>query len=761
MAKPKKKKKPIYYPQAHLMYQLGYGSISQGLNTSNLADGGKIKNGPTIARLKGSYNPVAAANTLNSTSKEGIEMSKSFLNLDNHKIPFLIPEIRFYKIVGGEAIPIYLPVSNEYDLDSNGVYNFKDKVFSGGGVELTGFTVTLSGKNPYDVTRKFLNASLSLKLENVASVFTEREGFASIADLFTVRAPSGRPIAGAKAPIDGNALSRGRNCHIGVTFGYAVPDFHEEQVFTIEEGRAIIKQQAAFNLFYSGHNLNLSPDGSATIEVNYTGFMQSLTDFYSDLSSAAEDKADVSLKATFDKKSGSVSKNINPPKEKKKGEDGSEKEPKEKSYTDIQFFFQTIVGRLLAANKIHSIEFKDTEKYFEKSAAGGKPSSGPPPTAASKSPASNSPQAIQKNPEQLLESRLTNYFTFGDFLAEYFKVMVMHLKNAEGIINYKHKKTKEIKNEKAAIKAKQEIKRFREDFKKLTVLMADCEVVTNTAPNKTKTKKINISDIPISVDSLYTLVFDSLTTKGIGFYDMNQFLTGFCSDLLSKSLLTNSSGGGFIKETVLTTILVTGRKLRQKVFKGSIKADDIPERNGSFTFKNISTTSQYFLFCQQPTQKTGVVGKGNTAEDAYNGIFEIKPNKDKGMVKSVSFSKISQPAREAFLVVTAGDVYDELRIPHNATANLIGNNMFLPGSMVFVDPSELGFGHPSDSESAAQRLGIGGYYTVEVVKHSYSNGAIETALDLKFNHFPDGLGGAGLTKSQSQSIKKFQSLTGV
>ncbi len=110
------------------------------------------------------------------------------------------------------------------------------------------------------------------------------------------------------------------------------------------------------------------------------------------------------------------------------------------------------------------------------------------------------------------------------------------------------------------------------------------------------------------------------------------------------------------------------------------------------------------------------------------------------------------------MVVTAGDVYDELRIPHNATATFVGNNLFLPGSMAFIDPDSLGFGHPGDTESAAQKLGLGGYYTIETVKHSYSAGAIETQLTLKFNHFPDGKGGAGLSKTQAQSIKKVQSI---
>ncbi len=172
---------------------------------------------------------------------------------------------------------------------------------------------------------------------------------------------------------------------------------------------------------------------------------------------------------------------------------------------------------------------------------------------------------------------------------------------------------------------------FSSDLKKLTVLMADCEI-TDDRPDG-KTTKLNVADIPISVDSLYTLVFDKLTSLGSGFYDMNSFMTSFCPALLSKALQTDSAGGSIIKKTTIQTLLMTGRGLRRKVYKGSVKFDDIPDRNGSFTRDNIATTDQYFLFCQKPSSNTKVVGSGRLAEDASNGIFAIRPNKDKGFGK--------------------------------------------------------------------------------------------------------------------------------
>tara|TARA_Y100000114_G_C11761744_1_gene330165 strand:+ start:1264 stop:3501 length:2238 start_codon:yes stop_codon:yes gene_type:complete len=744
-----KQKKPIYFPQSHLMYEVVYNS-SSALSKSSFD---KVPDGPAVARLAGTYNPTAAVNVLQPTSKRGIEISKNFLNLDNHKIPFLTPEIRLYKIVGNKAIPIYMPVASDFSFDSDGLIK-KDKVFSGAGVELQSLSITLAGKNPYDVTRKFLNASLNIRVENISIIFEEKEGFAPIADLFTVRSPLAQPLSQGAGNAGGGALQSGRNCHVGVTFGYASPDFYDESVFTAEEGTAIIQQQAAFNLFYAGHDLNLAPDGSATIAVKYTGYMKSLEDFYSDMSSNGSIKGDFAIKTSFAKDSQSISSNIMPAKEKKNGNNAADPE-QNKDFSDVSKYFSEMLNSLYQKQKIYSTKMENLSLFFNKAAGRTNVQTSAPPGIPPGTAPSGANQA-----EEDIEVTQVSYFNFGDFLTEYFNVMVSHLGDGEEIIRAKRAKN-EIKTDQEAKQALNKLVDFRAHLKNFSVITADCEILADTDQDTKITTRINIADIPISLDTLYTMVFDKLTSKGVGFYDMNAFLTNFCTELLQNSLLSNLKGGNILKESTIKSTLITGRQFKKKIFKGDIKVDDIPPSQGSFTFKNIGVTNNYFIFHQDPTSTTPVVGAGRAAEDALSGIFPIRPNKDKGLVKSVSFSKISQPAREAFLVVTAGDVYDELRIPHNATAKFVGNNLFLPGSMAFIDPSSLGFGHPGDTESAAQRLGIGGYYTVEQVQHDYSNGSIETTLSLKFNHFPDGLGGAGLTKSQAASIKQVQSITGV
>ena len=110
------------------------------------------------------------------------------------------------------------------------------------------------------------------------------------------------------------------------------------------------------------------------------------------------------------------------------------------------------------------------------------------------------------------------------------------------------------------------------------------------------------------------------------------------------------------------------------------------------------------------------------------------------------------------LVVENGALYDELRLPHNATAEMYGNFMFLPGCQVYVDPDTLGFGNPKDSNSAARRLGFGGYYTVSSVATAFAGGTLKTTLQLLFNAFPENDDQPVLKKGQLESIEKMQNL---
>ena len=78
-----------------------------------------------------------------------------------------------------------------------------------------------------------------------------------------------------------------------------------------------------------------------------------------------------------------------------------------------------------------------------------------------------------------------------------------------------------------------------------------------------------------------------------------------------------------------------------------------------------------------------------------------------------------------------------MKMPYNANITMFGNSLFLPGSVIYINPASLGFGDPRNKRSAAARLGIGGYYVVITVSTSYNNGVLETTLTTQHQSWAD------------------------
>ena len=128
---------------------------------------------------------------------------------------------------------------------------------------------------------------------------------------------------------------------------------------------------------------------------------------------------------------------------------------------------------------------------------------------------------------------------------------------------------------------------------------------------------------------------------------------------------------------------------------------------------------------------------GDTKDDSKNGVYHLSLGKDRGLLKGISFSQVNQKYRKEALMLESVSLYDELKMPYNAQISMFGNNMFLPGSTLYINPATIGFGDPRNKRSAAARLGLGGYYVVTSVNTTYSNGTLSTDLTAVFNSWPD------------------------
>ena len=140
--------------------------------------------------------------------------------------------------------------------------------------------------------------------------------------------------------------------------------------------------------------------------------------------------------------------------------------------------------------------------------------------------------------------------------------------------------------------------------------------------------------------------------------------------------------------------------------------------------------------------------------DRNQGVFHLYLGADRGLVKSVSFSKVSaQYLRTARIQQDSLNPLAQLAATYNVDLKLIGNTIFWPGQYIFINPIGFGngLGQPDSCESVSNQLGLGGYHLITEVNNFVESGKFETQVKALFEFSGDGrpsLPGATPTTSQ-------------
>ena len=724
---------PVLFPQAYLVYQQAYKRKENKIKESELESNTAVK----VAKLKGNYKTEAVVSKIfGSVDTKQNKTEKAFLNMETHKISALVPEIRLFKILkegnSKRSIPFYFPITSDFNFDPEGRINLNTRSFSAGAAVIESFSFSFQGKSPYSLSRQFMKASLTIKVDNIGILFEEKPGYAALADLFTIGAGSrSQQVSGFSKGLSQSRLASLQSARIGATIGYSVPRNYE--LFESEEITSIESSRKMLNLTYKTHNLSLSDDGSATVNVTYTGHLESFKNASQfDLLSGPQAKASLELRKTDSRKmAGKINEFFSPSQKKKDPKKPKSSDVSKKTQNDLRKAFSFIIDDLYRNEKIHKISFD--KSYFETKTTSeivGMTAQQRADMSGSKTKATDN-SAKDKNPLTTFDKEIIHYFTFGDFLQSYFKKIKHDLTEAQKQI----KKSKDIEDsdKSATIRG---FASYIKSLEEINILLADVTATTNKLDDEGAVFTKNIADIPISLDNFYTSVYKQITKPGLMFYDLYSFTDGFAKDLLQRSF-DNYPEAKFIKDVTFSVMTYTSSKLRAAINRGEININKLESPNGLFSKKSIEESEEYIVFVQEPSSHSKAVGSGNVRNDSREGIFHLALSKDRGLVKNISFSKISSPSREAALVAVNADMYDELRIPHNASVSMVGNFMFMPLCQVYVDPNSLGFGSPKDLNSAARRLGFGGYYTVTDVTTSFSAGKLDTKLALNFVSFPE------------------------
>jgi len=137
-------------------------------------------------------------------------------------------------------------------------------------------------------------------------------------------------------------------------------------------------------------------------------------------------------------------------------------------------------------------------------------------------------------------------------------------------------------------------------------------------------------------------------------------------------------------------------------------------------------------------------GTGNYAEDIGSGVFHMEIGSNRGLIKTIGFSKTDlQFVREARYMRNGIDGLQQLSSVYTVSVDMFGNTLFYPGMDVWINPYGFGgtaLGSPTDGENGARSLanilGLGGYHTITGVSTTLTPQSFSTTI--KAHHYYSG-----------------------
>ena len=138
-------------------------------------------------------------------------------------------------------------------------------------------------------------------------------------------------------------------------------------------------------------------------------------------------------------------------------------------------------------------------------------------------------------------------------------------------------------------------------------------------------------------------------------------------------------------------------------------------------------------------------GKGIYKDDINKGVFHIEIGSNRGLVKTINFSKTDlQYVREARFMRNGIDGLQQLSSVYSVSIEMFGNTLFYPGMDVWLNPYGFGgtaLGSPTEGgavRSLANTLGLGGYHTITGVSTNLTPSGFVTSIKAQHYYSGDG-----------------------
>jgi hypothetical protein len=272
----------------------------------------------------------------------------------------------------------------------------------------------------------------------------------------------------------------------------------------------------------------------------------------------------------------------------------------------------------------------------------------------------------------------------------------------------------------------------RPEFKKTKVVLGSFNFKNTT---------YNIGEIPVSTAYFFEWMTENVISKGLKSFPLMNFIRSLTNNLINNMLnercATEKSDASieFRTTTSLSTKKLSsgsgGRGLNLKSGNHSLR---------SYIGSNYSSKDVYhyiIIYAMSINDKQQKIGQGDAIQDGNRGVHHLHFGQNRGIVKKISFEKTDIPySREARYFRHGFDGLAQIGAVYNAKIEMIGNAIFYPGMMVFIDPRGVGGRDfdPTIIRSDANTLGFGGYHLVTKVDSSITVEGYKTTVTALWNY---------------------------
>lgn len=244
---------------------------------------------------------------------------------------------------------------------------------------------------------------------------------------------------------------------------------------------------------------------------------------------------------------------------------------------------------------------------------------------------------------------------------------------------------------------------------------------------------ISMADIPISMWLFQEWMIERVYKQQRASYPVSKFIADAINELIYEALKADGCFAGTpaqqfkVGSSLFYLPTIDGQPPLDPNGFGRIIVESVKNlgaRTGESPETNHVAYNLYY---------TQIIDKDQPPYDydgAYKrGVHTMNLGEASGLVKEMNFQRKDHPyRREAIIADEDGTTIAQLREHYSAEISMFGNNLYLNGQMIFVNPSTISFGDPANPRSTGNILGLVGYYMLDRVENYIGPGQYETVL---------------------------------